>query len=122
MNDRLSTMQIGLLTAYASAMAAGQLLFKLAAIHSRPSRSVWETLGLLLFNGYFLLAITFYAVLTVAWVWILTFTPLSRAYPFVALAFALTPALAAVLFSEPISLRLVVGTGVILIGLLMIAG
>jgi hypothetical protein len=34
------------------------------------------------------------------WVWFLSFTPLSRAYPFVALAFVLTPLLAVSLFGE----------------------
>ena len=45
-----------------------------------------------LLNGYFFVAVILYAALTVLWVWILSFTPLSRAYPFVALAFALTGA------------------------------
>jgi hypothetical protein len=35
-------------------------------------------------------------------VWILSFTPLSRAYPFLALAFALTPALGCLVFAEPL--------------------
>jgi multidrug transporter EmrE-like cation transporter len=52
----------------------------------------------------------------------LTFTPLSRAYPFVALAFALTPALGGLVFAEPISVRLVIGIGLILCGLLFVAG
>jgi hypothetical protein len=34
-----------------------------------------------------------YAALTVLWVWILSFTQLSRTYPFLALAFAIMPAL-----------------------------
>ena len=33
-------------------------------------------------NVYFLAALALYSVLTVLWVWILTFTPLSRAYEF----------------------------------------
>ena len=49
------------------------------------------------------------------------FTPLSRAYPFVALAFALTPALGAIVFSEPVSTRLMIGIALILAGLLFVA-
>jgi drug/metabolite transporter (DMT)-like permease len=60
--------------------------------------------------------------LTLLWVWILTFTPLSRAYPFVALAFALTPALGGLVFGEPISFRLVIGIVLILCGLVFVAG
>ena len=55
-----------------------------------------------LLNGYFFVALILYARLTVLWVWILSFTPLSRAYPFLALAFALTPALGCLVFAEPL--------------------
>ena len=56
------------------------------------------------------------------WVWVLTFTPLSRAYPFVAIAFALTPLLGALVFGEPLSLRLLVGVAVVAVGFFLIAG
>ena len=52
----------------------------------------------------------------------MSFTPLSRAYIFVALAFAATPLLGAIVFLEPISLRLVAGIGLIVCGLLLVAG
>ena len=55
-------------------------------------------------------------------VWVLSFTPLSRAYPFVALAFALTPALGGFVFGEPLSLRLIAGIVLILGGLVLVAG
>jgi len=58
----------------------------------------------------------------VLWVWILTFTPLSRAYPFVALAFAITPLLGGWIFGEPIDLRLGLGITVILCGLFLVVG
>ena len=72
-------------------------------------------------NSYFLAAILLYVGLTVLWVWVLTFTPLSRAYPFVALAFAITPLLAGLIFAEPIALRLILGTALILCGLVLVA-
>jgi hypothetical protein len=43
-----------------------------------------------------------------------------RAYPFVALAFALTPLLEAMLFGETMSLRLIVGILFILCGLFLV--
>jgi drug/metabolite transporter (DMT)-like permease len=58
----------------------------------------------------------------VLWVWLLTFTPLSRAYPFVALAFAITPLLGGLVFNEPIAPRLLLGIGTVLVGLFLIAG
>ena len=47
------------------------------------------------FLNFFVAAMLLYAALTLLWVWILTFTPLSYAYPFAALAFGMTPLLAA---------------------------
>ena len=121
MIERLLPGQIALLIAYAAAMAGGQLLFKLAAMRGAGAGALGERLGASLLNGYFVAAVVLYAALTVLWVWILTFTPLSRAYPFVALAFVLTPTLGVLLFSEPVSMRLVIGIVLILGGLLFIA-
>jgi len=121
MIERLLPGQIALLTVYAAALAGGQLLFKLAATRGAGAGALGERIAASLLNGYFVAAIILYAALTVLWVWILTFTPLSRAYPFVALAFVLTPALGALLFSEPVSVRLVIGLVLILCGLLFVA-
>jgi drug/metabolite transporter (DMT)-like permease len=74
----------------------------------------------LCYNLYFLSALVLYAGFALLWVWILSFTPLSRAYPFVALAFALTPLLAGLLFGETISLRLIIGLLLILGGLFFV--
>ena len=122
MTDRLSASQISLLAAYAVAMACGQLLFKVAAMRGPADGApVAERIAGLVFNGYFAVAVALYGALTVLWVWILSFTPLSRAYPFVALAFALTPALGSLVFGETASFRLVIGIGLILAGLFFIA-
>jgi drug/metabolite transporter (DMT)-like permease len=122
MNERLTVPQLLLLTAYAIGMSGGQLLFKIAAM--RPAIAQGTALDRLLGlsqNIPFLLALLLYAGFAVLWVWILSFTPLSRAYPFVALAFALTPLLGGLLFAEPISLRLLLGILLILAGLLLVA-
>jgi len=122
MNDRLSLAQIALLVGYAGGMVGGQLLFKLAALKASPVGPFGERLSAMMLNGYFATAVLLYGALTVLWVWILNFTPLSRAYVFVALAFAVTPLLGGVLFAEPISLRLVIGIALICCGLLFVAG
>ena len=121
-NDRLTLAQIALLLAYSVGMAGGQVLFKSAALRYAADSPLPERMFSIVANVYFLGAIALYVVLTVLWVWILTFTPLSRAYPFVALAFALTPALGGLVFAEPISIRLVIGVGLILCGLVFVAG
>jgi drug/metabolite transporter (DMT)-like permease len=122
MTERLSLTQIAVLCAYAVGMTAGQILFKLAALHlPQEGSAAGRALGLLQ-NGYFLLALGAYLILALLWVWILSFTPLSRAYPFVALAFALTPVLGGLLFGEALSVRLLAGIAAILGGLLLVAG
>ena len=121
-DHRLGTAQILLLAAYAAGMAGGQLLFKLAAQQLTPGASLGERLIELAGNAWFYAAFALYCALALAWIWILTFTPLSRAYVFVALAFAATPLLGGLIFAEPISVRLVVGIGFIFCGLLLVAG
>jgi drug/metabolite transporter (DMT)-like permease len=122
MDAKLSFLQIAILVAYAVAMAFGQLLFKTAALGVGAAGSLGERLTALAHNGYFAISVVFYAALTVVWVWILTFTPLSRAYVFVALSFIITPFFSTALFGEPISVRLVIGIGLIVGGLCCVAG
>jgi drug/metabolite transporter (DMT)-like permease len=120
--DRLTLSQILLLTGYAGGMSAGQLLFKMAAnSYGTVNAGTGDRLLALFYNLYFLSAVVLYAGFALLWVWILSFTPLSRAYPFVALAFALTPLLAGSLFGETISLRLIIGLLLILAGLFFVS-
>jgi multidrug transporter EmrE-like cation transporter len=113
--------QIGMLIAYAAAMSAGQLLFKAASQLGASETSFATRLLAIAANGYFVSAMILYIVLTVLWVWILTFTPLSYAYPFVALAFGMTPLLAVMVFGDPVSLRLILGCLLIVGGIIVIA-
>jgi drug/metabolite transporter (DMT)-like permease len=122
MNERLTTTQIAILCSYALGMAAGQLLFKAAALRIGSSGSVPERIFALLHNWLFVLALVLYFALALVWVWILSFTPLSRAYLFVALAFALTPFAASLVFAEPLSARVLIGILVILFGLVLVSG
>ena len=122
MNAHLSFAQIALLIAYAGGMAGGQLFFKMAALRGPADGPLAERLSAMMLNGFFAAAVLLYAALAVLWVWILNFTPLSRAYVFVAVAFAVTPLLGAVVFAEPISARLVIGIVLIFCGLLFVAG
>ena len=96
MSDRLSLSQVAALMAYPATTAGGQLLFKTPALRGARDGPLAERIAGFLLNGYFFVA------LTVLWVWILSFTSLSRAYPFLALAFALTPALGCLVFAEPL--------------------
>ena len=122
MTEHLNLGQIALLIAYASGMAAGQLLFKAAALRLGDGYLLSTRALLLLQNAPFIGAIVLYAALSVLWVWLLTFTPLSRAYPFVAVAFALTAVLGALVFAEPLSARLLAGIVAIACGLVLVVG
>lgn len=119
--DQLALSQLAFLVTYAVGMAGGQLLFKSAAMRYLPDGTAAERVLSLIFNAYFLGAVALYVALTVLWVWLLTFIPLSRAYPFVALAFAITPLLGGLLFEEPITAKLLAGIALLLGGLLLIA-
>src|SRR5262249_6401159 len=122
MNDRLSWVQIAFLVSYAGGMVGGQLLFKLAALRGSIEGALAEPLLAMMANGYFVVAVVLYGALPVLWVWLLSFTALSRAYVFVALAFAVTPLLGGLIFGEPISVRLVIGVVLICCGLLFVTG
>jgi drug/metabolite transporter (DMT)-like permease len=123
MTERLTLSQVGLLVFYALGMAAGQLLFKSAALrYGAATGDTGQRLFGLLHDFYFLAAIVLYAGLSVFWVWVLTFTPLSRAYPFVALAFAITPLLGGLIFGEVLSSRLLMGLMLIIGGLFFVIG
>jgi len=119
--DRLALSQVVLLVAYAAGMVGGQMLFKAAALRYQPDGTGAERALSLICNVYFLGAVALYVALTVLWVWLLTFIPLSRAYPFVALAFAITPLLGGMVFAEPITVKLLAGIALLLGGLLLIA-
>jgi hypothetical protein len=112
MSDRLSLSQVAALTAYAAAMAGGQLLFKTAAPRGAGDGPLAAGISGFLLNGYSFVALILYAALTHLWVRILSFIPLSRAYPF----------LASLAFAERSSMRLVIGIVPILCGLFFIAG
>lgn len=103
-------------------MSLGQLLFKFAALSMLSSDARALTVGKLFqlgMNPYFLGAMSLYFGLSVLWVWILTFTPLSRAYPFVAIALIVTPLLSQFIFMEALDLRFYFGLSFIIFGLLL---
>jgi drug/metabolite transporter (DMT)-like permease len=103
------------------AIAAGQILFKRAASQiTMGAGGSWIIEVARLPTMW--AAVALYAGATLLWVRILTTVPLSRAYPFVALAFVLVPAAGYVFFHEPITIRYALGTALILAGVAIISG
>jgi drug/metabolite transporter (DMT)-like permease len=112
-------MTLGLTTVlvcYAFGMAVGQVLFKFAAERAKHHSS-GAFVGALFHDIYFLLAVVTYFGLTLVWVWVLAHAPLSRAYPFVVLAFVFTPALAWLFFGDALDRWYLLGLALILSGL-----
>lgn len=119
----MSALQIALLLAYGIGMSLGQLLFKFAALSFSPSGAADLTAGRIFqlgLNPYFLGAMVMYFGLSVLWVWILTFTPLSRAYPFVAIAFIVTPLVSHFVFMEVLDLQFYFGLSFVIVGLILV--
>lgn len=114
-------MQIALLVCYAIGLSVGQVLFKMAAMSmQRPTSWTGSWLPKLLLDPYFVAAAVLYVVLSLFWVWILSFIPLSRAYPFVALSLLLTPLWGHILFGEALGKDYALGLVLIVAGLLLV--
>jgi drug/metabolite transporter (DMT)-like permease len=100
------------------AIAAGQILFKRSAAQI-DTEGPW-LLELARLPAMWA-AVALYAVSTLLWVRILTTVPLSRAYPFAALAFVLVPAAGYLVFDEPVNARYALGTALIIVGVIVAA-
>jgi drug/metabolite transporter (DMT)-like permease len=100
-------------------IAAGQVLFKLAS--ARTGQADLSGLIGLATNPYLLAALVIYGFGTLVWVFVLKSVPLSFAYPFMALTFCIVPLLASWFLGEPVSVKVLMGTALIMTGLLVIA-
>ena len=101
------------------AMAAGQILFKLAAGDMHVSES-W--IRQIVFNRYLAVAMIVYLSATALWVALLRQIPLHVAYPFVALAFVLVPVLGYWFLNEPLRWQSLLGALVIVLGVWISVG
>ena len=108
------------LVSFPVAIAAGQILFKRAASQLGPATGFSWVLDVARLPTMWL-ALALYGGATLLWVRILTTVPLSRAYPFMALAFVLVPAAGYFLFNESITGRYAIGTALIVAGVLVVA-
>ena len=88
-------------------LAAGQLLFKMAAEQIKFAGRVPKLICNAMSNPYLLTGLAIYASATALWIWVLREAPLSIAYPITALAFVIVPLLSAGLVSSRAKTRLV---------------
>lgn len=95
-------------------LSLGQVLFKYAA-ESMNANAKGLVHGVL-FNPWLIAALTVYAGATIAWLWVLRVLPLQVAYPFVALAFVIVPALSYFAFGEAIKWTTFLSAALIFLG------
>lgn len=96
-------------------IAAGQVLFKLAA------NSLAANGGRLLSTGGAILASAFvlYGLTTLAWVWVLQRSELGKIYPLMALAFILVPVASHFVFGEAFTWRYAIGCVLLVAGVVL---
>jgi multidrug transporter EmrE-like cation transporter len=118
----LKTLSVYLpLLIYSIGMVVGQILLKQASLSVKGEAASLSGLVVLLKLPIFYVAVAWYGFLTIVWVWLLSLYPLSRAYPWVAVALAVTPLVGVWMYGEPFSWRLVYGLGLIGLGVLVIS-
>ena len=99
-------------------IAAGQMLFKVAAAQWRIDGWSWATARGFL-SPAMVSALFLYGLTTILWVFILGAVPLSAAFPIYALMFVLVPVAAHFLLDEPWSWNTLVGGGIILLAVII---
>jgi undecaprenyl phosphate-alpha-L-ara4N flippase subunit ArnE len=72
-------------------------------------------------NSWIFLGLALYLAGTVLWIIALSSVPLTAVYPFTALTYVLVNVLAFVLLGERLSVQGMLGTGVVLLGLFLVA-
>ena len=108
---------MGLLIFTPIMIAVGQVLFKMTG---EKLASSGAPIYAMFFNPVFILGVGIYGFATILWVYALKTAPLAYAYSFMALTFVMVPILAAFWLGETMTLRYVVGAGLILVGLLIV--
>ena len=98
------------------ALAFGQIIFKLVSTRITGITDLFTDLVALALLGT---AVGLYAACTVAWIVALKALPLTHAYIFMSTAFVLVPLAAHFLLGEPLTIRLMVGSLIVMLGILV---
>jgi drug/metabolite transporter (DMT)-like permease len=97
-------------------LAVGQIIFKLVGTRITGIADLFTDLRIATLLAT---AIGLYAASTVAWIVALRTLPLTHAYIFMSLGFILVPLAAHFLLGEPLAVRLIVGSLIIIFGILV---
>lgn len=96
-------------------ICCGQLLFKVVGLRLQSGLSVLDPKTL----GFTALSFLIYASATILWIYVLRTVPLTKAYPFMALSFVLVPLFSVILFSESVRSQYLIGTALIVVGVII---
>ncbi|AEG91961.1 candidate membrane protein [Ramlibacter tataouinensis TTB310] len=101
-------------------ISAGQLLLKIAAVHLHNG-TAWEvSVAGFRVNAWLVGGIAVLGVSTLVWLSVLRTVPLNYAYPIMALAFVMVPAMSFLVLGEPLTLKLGLGSLLIAAGVVVI--
>lgn len=81
----------------------------------------WDIFQRIALSPFVIGGLSIYFLGAVVWLWVLSKTDLSQAYPFVGLGFILTLVLSAGVLGESISTMRIAGTFVIVVGVIMVS-
>jgi len=114
--------EISMVIIFSVGMGLGQLLLKFSAQNQviYKNNSWVFRLTSLFSDWYFLLGVLVYGLLLVYWVWLLTFIPLSKAYPFTLLSIVIAALGGVVFFNESLSTTFLIGLSIIGLGLVIL--
>lgn len=79
------------------------------------------TLVAMLMTPSVVIGLSLYGAGAIAWLFVLQRTPLSLAYPFVALGFVATAVIGAAIFGETLSIARMAGIGLIVVGCVLVS-
>ncbi|MEO1252687.1 MAG: SMR family transporter [Pseudomonadota bacterium] len=111
----MSLTQYGLAALFGLCLAAGQVLFKIAADQKTPDGAPYS-ITQILFSAPMIAACILYALTVALYVYLLQQIPLSRAYLFSLLGSALVPIVAFLLFKESFSVKYLIGFALVMSG------
>lgn len=111
----MTSLQIVWALACVFIISSGQLLFKRAGIEIQAAGTWFSPRALVLL----FCALAIYGFATLLWVNLLRFVTLNKAYLFMALCFILVPIASHFLFREAITRGYVLGTALIIVGLVV---
>ncbi|HUS96939.1 MAG TPA: hypothetical protein VMX97_09395 [Hyphomicrobiaceae bacterium] len=118
----MSLLYVVYLIGFALLLAVAQIVLKTGAVLAKSEAEAGTILDLmfaLVLQWRFWVAIAMCGGLVFAWAWLLTFLPLSKAYPFVVLAFIFAGVLEHFVFGQTLSLTFFLGCALIAAGLVV---